>query len=106
MSLIYGEYPRVSGNHVRFVLNKAPGKMAAAKCVHLLLLWLALCRCEGREDQSYSEALFMKLLADGRVSATFEFSTVWSVHPLLFAHPGNGEDVMTYSKVKVTSFSL
>ena len=59
----------------------------------VLLHFTLLCWCQGRAEQRYSEALFMKFLADGRVSATFDFSTVWSVHPLRFSNPGNGESV-------------
>ena len=100
---------RVSGNHVdQCVLIKTRAliikKMAARRWdwVQLLtavFLHLTLpCMCQGRAEQSYSEALFMKFLADGRVSATFDFSTVWSVHPLLFSNPGNGESVFFTSR--------
>ena len=58
------------------------------------LLCLAPGRCLGRDDQSYREALFTKFLADGRVSATFDFSVIWSVHPLRFTSPGNGESLI------------
>jgi hypothetical protein len=62
----------------------------AAQLLAVMLLCLAA-RGQARDDQKYSEALFIKFLPDGRVSATFDFSTVWSVHPLRFSSAGNGE---------------
>ena len=58
----------------------------------LLLLLSCLAACyQCRDDQQYSEKLFLKLLPDRRASASFEFSTSWDVHPLDFSNPGNGE---------------
>ena len=70
--------------------EKFGGRYLPVQLFILTLFSLAPCyQC--RDEQQYSERLFLKLLPDGRVSATFDFSTVWSVHPLNFSSPGNGE---------------
>lgn len=64
--------------------------MAGLFSVILTLLALTPC-CQCRDSQQYSEQLFLKQLFDGRVSATFQFSTVWGVHPFSLSRPENGE---------------
>ena len=81
----------VSRNHVRLTFQLEP---TLREMVPLLLVvaLFSLSPCyQCREDQRHSETLFLRPLADGRVSATFEFSTTWSVHPLRFSSPANGE---------------
>lgn len=65
-------------------------ELVAVLCSLILGLYLSPCyHC--RDSQRYSEQLFMKQLHDGRVSATFQFSTVWDVHPLHLSRLENGE---------------
>lgn len=63
-----------------------------AELFSLILSLLSLTPCYlCRDSQQYTEQLFMKQLSDGRVSATFQFSTVWGVHPFALSKPENGE---------------
>jgi len=56
-----------------------------------LALFCLVLGSDCRRSQRYSEELFLKHLPDGRVSATFQFTTTWDVHPLDLSQTSNGE---------------
>ena len=65
-------------------------KMALSQLTLLTLSFLVL-GSDCRRSQRYSEELFLKHLPDGRVSAIFQFTTTWDVHPLDISRPSNGK---------------
>ena len=80
----------VTGGSIRNPRGRYRNKMAGLFILILTLVSLTPCYL-GRDSQQYSEQLFMKQLSDGRVSATFQFSTVWGVHPFALSRQENGE---------------
>lgn len=70
--------------------------MTPSKTLLVITLFLLSCALSllGKEhEQRHTEELFLKHLPDGRVFAQFEFTTIWDVHPLLFAKPAECEDM-------------
>ena len=58
----------------------------------LLCLCVLLSAAQKHErEQDFAEQLFLKHLPDGRVLASFEFTTTWDIHPLTFTQPHAGE---------------
>ena len=70
-------------HHIKMAVRLSPLAFLALSCLVL--------GSDCRRSQRYSEELFLKHLPDGRVSATFQFTTTWDVHPLDISQPSNGE---------------
>ena len=61
--------------------------------VFLCLCGLLAAAKKHEREQDFTELLFLKHLPDGRVLASFEFTTTWDIHPLTFTQPHTGEVV-------------